>query len=89
MAQCAHVITLRAASNYKLTALRGDAEDTPLQGKLNRLADLIAWAGMIAGLVLFVGLMIRFFVQLGTGEPAMTVRVIFSNAHVTEYTLSL
>jgi Ca2+-transporting ATPase len=35
-----------------------------LQLKLNRLAELIAKLGAAAGLVLFVALMIRFFVQL-------------------------
>ena len=51
------------------TALRGDTEDTPLQVKLNNLAELIAKIGSAAGLALFSALMIRFFVQLGTGEP--------------------
>ncbi|KZV64863.1 Ca-transporting ATPase [Peniophora sp. CONT] len=73
-----------------MMALRGDAEDTPLQGKLNRLADLIAWAGMIAGLVLFVGLMIRFFVELGTGVPVMTPAqkgIVFVNILIISVTL--
>lgn len=51
------------------SALRGDTENTPLQVKLNNLAELIAKLGSAAGLILFVALMIRFFVQLGTGEP--------------------
>ncbi|EPQ30117.1 uncharacterized protein PFL1_02234 [Pseudozyma flocculosa PF-1] len=49
-----------------MLALRGDAEDTPLQGKLNRLAELIAILGSSAGALLFFALMIRFFVQLKT-----------------------
>lgn len=49
--------------------MRGDTEDTPLQLKLNDLAELIAKLGTAAGLILFSALMIRFFVQLGTGEP--------------------
>ncbi|KAF4571338.1 hypothetical protein EYR36_008667 [Pleurotus pulmonarius] len=53
-----------------MMALRGDAENTPLQFKLNNLAGLIAKIGSIAGLTLFTALMIRFFVQLGTGSPA-------------------
>jgi P-type Ca2+ transporter type 2C len=52
-----------------VTALRGDPDPTPLQVKLNELAELIAKIGGAAGLILFVSLMIRFFVQLGTGEP--------------------
>lgn len=50
-------------------ALRGDTENTPLQLKLNDLAELIAKLGSAAGLILFVSLMIRFFVQLGTNNP--------------------
>ena len=37
--------------------------------KLNNLAELIAKLGSAAGLLLFVALLIRFFVQLGTGNP--------------------
>jgi len=48
------------------TAMRGDAEETPLQLKLNNLAELIAKAGGLSGLLLFIALMIRFFVQLKT-----------------------
>ena len=44
--------------------MRGDGEVTPLQSKLNNLAELIAKAGSGAGLLLFTALMIRFFVQL-------------------------
>jgi Ca2+-transporting ATPase len=50
-------------------ALRGDPENTPLQLKLNALAELIAKLGSAAGLILFTALMIRYFVQLGTGVP--------------------
>ncbi|WWD17545.1 calcium-translocating P-type ATPase, PMCA-type [Kwoniella shandongensis] len=47
-----------------MMAMRGDAEETPLQIKLNHLAELIAKLGATAGLILFGSLMIRFFVQL-------------------------
>lgn len=47
-------------------ALTGDAESTPLQLKLNALAELIAKLGSAAGLILFTALMIKFFVQLKT-----------------------
>ncbi|GAA5852031.1 hypothetical protein JCM9279_005037 [Rhodotorula babjevae] len=49
-----------------MMSLQGDSEDTPLQLKLNALAELIAWLGSAAGLLLFVALMIRFFVGLST-----------------------
>ncbi|KAG7089723.1 hypothetical protein E1B28_011378 [Marasmius oreades] len=47
-----------------MMALRGDAEATLLQLKLNDLAELIAKLGSSAGLILFISLMIRFFVNL-------------------------
>ncbi|KAL1405555.1 plasma membrane calcium [Vanrija albida] len=47
-----------------MMAMRTDTESTPLQLKLNHLAGLIAWFGGISGILLFVALMIRFFVQL-------------------------
>ncbi|GJE94582.1 cation-translocating P-type ATPase [Phanerochaete sordida] len=55
-----------------MMALRGDTENTPLQLKLNDLAELIAKLGSAAGLILFTALMIRFFVQLGTNSPQRT-----------------
>ncbi|THH15336.1 hypothetical protein EW146_g5119 [Bondarzewia mesenterica] len=42
-----------------MMALRTDAENTPLQLKLNDLAELIAKLGSLAGLLLFTALMIR------------------------------
>ena len=53
------------------TGLRDETPATPLQLKLNALAELIAKIGSLAGLLLFLSLMIRFFVQLGT-EPNRT-----------------
>ncbi|KAL5485658.1 PMC1_3 [Sanghuangporus weigelae] len=55
-----------------MMALRTDNEHTPLQLKLNRLAELIAKLGSAAGLLLFTALLIRFFVQLGTNDPPRT-----------------
>jgi Ca2+-transporting ATPase len=49
-----------------MMSLQGDTENTPLQLKLNALAELIAKLGSAAGLLLFIALMIRFFVQLKT-----------------------
>ncbi|KAH9945065.1 calcium-translocating P-type ATPase [Epithele typhae] len=62
----------RSFNGRIMMALRGDTDNTPLQLKLNNLAELIAKLGSAAGLVLFISLMIRFFVQLGTGNPART-----------------
>ncbi|KAG2017681.1 calcium-transporting ATPase [Coprinopsis cinerea AmutBmut pab1-1] len=55
-----------------MMALRGDTENTPLQLKLNNLAELIAKIGSACGLIMFTALMIRFFVQLGRGIPERT-----------------
>ncbi|KAJ3873469.1 Ca-transporting ATPase [Lentinula edodes] len=73
-----------------MMALRGDTENTPLQLKLNDLAELIAKLGSAAGLILFAALMIRFFVQLGTGEPARTASekgIAFVNILIISVTL--
>ncbi|EPT01645.1 hypothetical protein FOMPIDRAFT_1023144, partial [Fomitopsis schrenkii] len=73
-----------------MMALRGETEDTPLQLKLNNLAELIATLGSIAGLALFVALMIRFFVQLGTNNPARTANqkgIAFVNILIIAVTL--
>lgn len=54
-----------------LMSLRAENEETPLQKKLNGLAQQIALFGSIAGGLLFFVLMIRFFVKLGT-DPDRT-----------------
>lgn len=51
-----------------LMSLHTEAEDTPLQGKLNKLAALIAKLGSIAGLLLFIVLFIKFLAQLRNFE---------------------
>ena len=56
-------------------ALTGDTESTPLQLKLNDLAELIAKIGGTCGLILFGSLMIKFFVQLKT-HPERSVHVL-------------
>ncbi|KAH7097377.1 calcium-translocating P-type ATPase [Auriculariales sp. MPI-PUGE-AT-0066] len=62
------VVAVGTRSSYGrlMMALQGDPEATPLQAKLNDLAELIAKLGAAAGLVLFTALMIKFFVQLKT-----------------------
>lgn len=66
------IFILRACYSRTYPALRGDTENTPLQLKLNDLAELIAKLGSAAGLILFIALMIRFFVQLGKNNPVLT-----------------
>ncbi|PFH53183.1 hypothetical protein AMATHDRAFT_138450 [Amanita thiersii Skay4041] len=73
-----------------MMALRGDTENTPLQLKLNNLAELIAKIGSTAGLVLFTALMIRFFVQLGTNNPSRNANqkgIAFVNILIISVTL--
>ncbi|KAH9168805.1 calcium-translocating P-type ATPase [Lactarius sanguifluus] len=55
-----------------MMALRRDSENTPLQLKLNALAETIAKIGSIAGGLLFAALLIRYFVQLGSNNPQRT-----------------
>ncbi|GAA5899368.1 hypothetical protein JCM5296_002277 [Sporobolomyces johnsonii] len=64
-----YVVTSVGSNSFHgkiMMSLQGDAEDTPLQLKLNHLAELIAKLGSAAGLLLFTALMIRFFVELST-----------------------
>ncbi|KAG6877777.1 hypothetical protein C0993_003978 [Termitomyces sp. T159_Od127] len=73
-----------------MIALQSDPETTPLQLKLNALAELIAKIGSIAGLILFVALMIRFFVQLGQNNPVRTANekgIAFVNILIISVTL--
>ena len=53
-------------SSYGKTmmSLREDAQTTPLQSKLNVLAEYIAKLGLSAGLILFVATFIKFLVHL-------------------------
>ena len=54
-------------SDTPLTLARPrDSESTPLQLKLNDLADAISQIGRIAGGLLFVALLIRYFFEPGT-----------------------
>ncbi|KAG6918647.1 hypothetical protein DXG01_012766 [Tephrocybe rancida] len=73
-----------------MMALQSDPETTPLQLKLNALAELIAKLGSIAGLILFTALMIRFFVQLGQNDPVRTANqkgIAFVNILIISVTL--
>ncbi|KAK2460984.1 hypothetical protein APHAL10511_007454 [Amanita phalloides] len=73
-----------------MMALRGDAENTHLQLKLNDLAELIAKIGTIAGLTLFTALMIRFFVELGQNNPPRNANqkgIAFVNILIISVTL--
>ncbi|EJD49544.1 calcium-translocating P-type ATPase [Auricularia subglabra TFB-10046 SS5] len=62
------IVAIGQRSSYGrlMMALQGDTENTPLQAKLNNLAELIAKLGGGAGAFLFGVLLIKFFVQLKT-----------------------
>ena len=62
--------------------MRRDSENTPLQLKLNDLAEAIAKIGSIAGGLLFAALLIRFFVQLGTNSPQRYFDVHLSSEQI-------
>lgn len=47
-----------------MMSLREDPETTPLQSKLNVLAEYIAKLGLSAGLILFIAVFIRFLIHL-------------------------
>ena len=72
---CTLITNSQLELNLLLTckALRGDTENTPLQVKLNNLAETIAKLGSAAGLFLFTALMIRFFISLGPVLPTRYV----------------
>ncbi|KAI9449869.1 calcium-translocating P-type ATPase [Lactarius psammicola] len=73
-----------------MMALRRDSENTPLQLKLNDLAELIAKIGSLAGGLLFAALLIRYFVQLGTNNPQRTSNekgIAFVNILIISVTL--
>ncbi|PPQ77122.1 hypothetical protein CVT25_010816 [Psilocybe cyanescens] len=73
-----------------MMALRGDTENTPLQLKLNALAELIAKIGSVAGAILFFSLMIRYFVQLGQNNPVRNANekgIAFVNILIIAVTL--
>lgn len=55
-----------------------DEEVTPLQNRLNILADGISKYGLLASVVLFVVLVVRFAYQLTTGEIHLTTPQILS-----------
>jgi Ca2+-transporting ATPase len=48
--------------------LSNDSENTPWQLKLNDLAEAIAKVGSVAGGLLFVALLVRYFFELGTND---------------------
>lgn len=65
-------VGIHSSYGKTMLALREDNEATPLQAKLNKLAEQIAKLGSAAALLLFVVLLIKFLAQLpnDTDTPA-------------------
>ncbi|ORZ19445.1 PMCA-type calcium-translocating P-type ATPase [Absidia repens] len=62
---CTYLVTGVGVNSYNgrtMMALRTDSQTTPLQEKLNGLAEMIAKLGSAAGLVMLVAVLIRYFV---------------------------
>ncbi|KAI9306818.1 PMCA-type calcium-translocating P-type ATPase [Cunninghamella echinulata] len=62
---CTYLVTGVGVHSYNgrtMMALRTEAQTTPLQEKLNGLAEMIAKLGSGAGLVMLVAVLIRYFV---------------------------
>ncbi|CAG8504145.1 11068_t:CDS:2 [Paraglomus occultum] len=73
------IVTGVGANSYygkTLLSLSGDIQDTPLQVKLNGLAEAIAKIGGAAALLMLVVLLIKYFVGFKTkGVPSVTVAI--------------
>ena len=59
-------VGINSSYGKTMMSLREDVQTTPLQSKLNVLAEYIAKLGLGAGLILFVATFIKFLTQLDT-----------------------
>ncbi|KAF9420076.1 hypothetical protein BGZ94_009223 [Podila epigama] len=59
-----------------MMSLRTEAEDTPLQVKLNHLAELIAKLGSLAALLMLVALLIRFLVKIIPEKEKVSTQIV-------------
>jgi Ca2+-transporting ATPase len=59
-----------------MMALRTESESTPLQEKLNDLAEMIAKLGSAAGLLMLIVLLIRYFVGWRSGVPDQPTTIV-------------
>ena len=60
--------------HFNVIALRVDAEDTPLQQKLNKVATLIAYFGSASALLLFLVLLIEFLANLSNNDASSQIK---------------
>ncbi|KAI9013962.1 PMCA-type calcium-translocating P-type ATPase [Phycomyces nitens] len=76
---CTYLVTSVGVHSYygrTMMALRTDPETTPLQEKLNHLAETIAKLGSAAGLLMLVVLLIRYFVKWRYGVPSPASAIV-------------
>jgi Ca2+-transporting ATPase len=76
---CTFLVTSIGENSYygrTMMALRSEPESTPLQEKLNDLAEMIAKMGSAAGLLMLVVLLIRYFVGWKAGVPDQPTEIV-------------
>lgn len=76
---CTYLVTCIGENSYygrTMMALRTEPESTPLQEKLNALAELIAKLGSAAGLLMLIVLLIRYFVGWRYGVPDQPTEIV-------------
>ena len=76
---CTYLVTCVGTNSYygrTMMALRTEPESTPLQEKLNHLAEMIAKLGSAAGLLMLIVLLIRYFVSWKDGVPEQATDIV-------------
>jgi Ca2+-transporting ATPase len=76
---CTYLVTSVGENSYygrTMMALRSEPESTPLQEKLNALAELIAKLGSAAGVLMLIVLLIRYFVTWKDGVPDQPTEIV-------------
>ncbi|KAG0739123.1 hypothetical protein G6F57_011787 [Rhizopus arrhizus] len=76
---CSYLVISVGEHSYfgrTMMALRTEPESTPLQEKLNDLAEMIAKLGSIAGLLMLIALLIRYFVGWRFGVPDQATTIV-------------
>ncbi|KAI7870379.1 PMCA-type calcium-translocating P-type ATPase [Spinellus fusiger] len=78
---CTYLVTGVGVHSYHgrtMMALRTKVETTPLQEKLNHLAEMISKLGSAAGLLMLVVLLLRYFIQWRYGIPHIPTEIVRS-----------
>lgn len=78
---CTYLVTSIGENSYfgrTMMALRSEPESTPLQEKLNDLAEMIAKMGSAAGLLMLIVLLIRYFVGWKSGVPDQPTEIVMA-----------